>query len=65
MSSLAALVIWLVIAGDAPEGLSASFHFYKKVERAPSKQEGIASFTLDSEIYANTRNGLADLRIYD
>jgi hypothetical protein len=46
MSSLAALVICLIIAGDAPEGLSASFHFFKKVERAPSKQEGIASFTL-------------------
>ena len=39
--------------------------YWKDVDRAPGKDEEILSFSLDSDLYAATRDGMPDLRIFD
>ena len=39
--------------------------YWKDVDRAPGKDEEILSFSLDRDLYAATRDGMPDLRIFD
>jgi hypothetical protein len=41
------------------------FRFWRDMDRGPAKEEEILAFTLDSDLYAATRDGLPDLRILD
>ena len=49
----------------ATAGEAERFRFSREVDRGAAKNEEILSFTLDSDIYAATRDGLPDLRILD
>ncbi len=41
------------------------FRFWRDIDRGSANEEEILAFTLDSDIYAATRDGLPDLRILD
>jgi hypothetical protein len=60
---VACLVFGLAASAGAEE--PGHFRFWRDVDRGPAKEEAILSFTLDSDIYAATRDGLPDLRIFD
>lgn len=41
------------------------FRFFRDIERGATGEEEILTFALDSDIYAATRDGLPDLRVFD
>lgn len=43
----------------------ARFRFWRDIDRGAASEEEILAFTLDSDLYAATRDGLPDLRILD
>ncbi len=43
----------------------AEFRFLKDLDRGAAGEEQIVAFTLDAEIYAATRDGLPDLRVFN
>ena len=56
----------LLLAGlPCAAGEPRPFHFYKGVQRAAPQEEAILAVTLDQEVYAETRDGLPDLRVVD
>jgi uncharacterized protein DUF3999 len=68
MKPLARFVVpWLLaaVAASAVAEESARFRFVKPIERDKSADEEIVGVTLDSDIYAATRDELPDLRIVD
>jgi len=60
---LACLVLGAGLTAGAEEPVR--FRFWREVDRGPSKEEEIVAFTLDSDLYAATRDGLPDLRVLD
>jgi hypothetical protein len=67
MKLIYTLAVCALVGAAAPataeEGVG--YRFCKDVERGPATAEEIIAFTLDSDIYAATRNGLPDLRVLD
>jgi hypothetical protein len=51
------------MTGAAAE--SAAFRFQKEINRDDAKKETILAVTLDSDVYANTRRGFPDLRVFN
>lgn len=58
-------LIGLLAAGTGAAQEQVRYRFWKDVDRGSSKAEDILAFTLDSDLYAATRDGLPDLRILD
>lgn len=60
---VACLVLVSVLFADGR--MPVHFRYWKPIERAPAKDEEIVAFSLDSDIYASTRDGFPDIRIVD
>jgi hypothetical protein len=61
LSAIVAAVSASIALGAEPK----DFRFWKEIDRGSANGEDIASFLLDADIYAATRDGFPDLRIYD
>jgi hypothetical protein len=60
--STALVLAWAISAtAQGP----TQYRFWKDVDRGASKEDQIVAFTLDSDVYAATRDGLPDLRVFD
>jgi hypothetical protein len=59
----ACLVLGAALSAGAEEPVR--FRFWRDVDRGSTKEEEIVAFTLDSDIYAATRDGLPDVRVLD
>ncbi len=51
----------LPMAAAEPE----TFRFHKEIDRGPAAKESILSVVFDSDVYAATRHGFPDVRIFD
>jgi hypothetical protein len=60
-----ALCLALGWVGPAVAESPGRFRFWRQIDRGASSEEEILTFTLDSDIYAATGDGLPDLRILD
>ncbi len=60
-----AACLGLVVAVTAQSAAPARFRFLKPVELPAAKDEEIAAFRIDSDLYAVTKPGLPDLRVFD
>jgi len=47
-----------------PSASAPAFRYYKPIER-DSEQEGMVAVELDDDVYAATRDGLPDIRVFD
>ncbi|MFM8934074.1 MAG: hypothetical protein ACKOS8_19590 [Gemmataceae bacterium] len=65
MRPFSAIAASLLLAGFSLAQWAGPLRYWKAVDRAPGKEEEILAFPLDRDIYAGTRDGMADLRIVD
>jgi hypothetical protein len=64
-STIAVLVLWIA-AASVVAGAQAESYRYQKALRAPeSLAHEVGAFRVDSDVYAHTRDGFEDLRIFD
>src|SRR6187200_3484717 len=57
------IVLWGAVSPiDAAE---PAFRFSREVKAPPLKQEELLAITLDSDVFAVTQDGLADVRLHD
>jgi hypothetical protein len=61
------LCVFAPLRGTAPAAAEepGRFRFWRDIDRGATNEEEILAFTLDSDIYAATRDGLPDLRVLD
>ncbi len=67
MKIFQALVAYLLLVSGlwAQGQTSDRFRFWKPIDHTAAKDDEIVAFTLDSDIYAATRDGLPDVRVLD
>jgi len=67
MNRMPIVAVFLTLV-TAPAGRAAQpepLQYYQEMARPESSAEEILAVTLDSDIYAVTQNGFADLRVVD
>ena len=62
---IAAVFLVLVTALACRAAQPRPLQFYKEIDHGESAEEEILAITLDSDLYAGTHNGFADLRVVD
>ncbi|MEN6405250.1 MAG: DUF3999 family protein [Thermoguttaceae bacterium] len=66
MRTIAAMVAYVAIGATAmASDDTAAFRYWRVIDRGDSTAEDIVALRLDSPIYAATRDGLPDLRVFD
>jgi hypothetical protein len=62
------MITWCLLLGSALPSLAAEpseFRFSKEIDRGKTREENIVAVTFDSDVYAGTRVGFPDLRIFN
>ncbi|MEN6558911.1 MAG: DUF3999 family protein [Thermoguttaceae bacterium] len=60
-----AMVMYAATVAAPASDETAAFRYWRAVDRGNATTEDIVAFPLDSAIYAATRDGLPDLRVFD